>query len=316
MRIGSTVGSNAKLYSKLPLIWSDGPIRVLSIDVYPDLQNTIHANYKDRKTRIENILKVWSTRSLSLLGKVLIINTLVVSQLVYCFQCLPTPDNNYLREIDSMVRDFVWNGKKSKISMSRLKYGYLQGGLKLVDLKLKAHSIKFSSYNRLYDLLNGSGLIKRITSCIVNVPVGSLRSANLSPKYVAKKIERCKGYRYLLDVNKAWYEHRFEEPNSRVQVLDQPLWYSEHIQIANNICCPQDPLAHEPKLLCDILDCTTNKPVKYQEFKTRFPKSKVSFLGLLSLQAAIPRIWYRLLKIEGAGGEPKVRKIEKNQSKA
>ena len=121
MRIGSMVGANAEIYTKLPLIWSDGSIKVLGVLFYPDIVKTTKENFAAKFEKIQSISKVWSQRSLSLIGKIQIVNTLMVSQLLYIMQCLPSPGKIFYDQCNVAIREFIWDKRKSKVSLERLQ---------------------------------------------------------------------------------------------------------------------------------------------------------------------------------------------------
>ena len=80
---------------------------------YEDL---IKLNYDEKKAKIKiNIIQSWSKRSLTLFGKVTIIKSLIVPQLTYLLSVLPNPEQNYLKDIDSLIFNFLWDNKPSKI---------------------------------------------------------------------------------------------------------------------------------------------------------------------------------------------------------
>ena len=67
-RIGSIRYSNAKFYTENPIQWSD-KINVLGVDIGPNLQ-LLNMNYNELIVKSQTILDTWSSRSLSLIGKV------------------------------------------------------------------------------------------------------------------------------------------------------------------------------------------------------------------------------------------------------
>ena len=77
---------------------------------------------------------------MSLIGKIQIINTLIVPHLVYSMQSLPAPGKEFFHKCESLIRQFIWDNKKAKISMCRLQQEYDKGGLRLVDLQIKDQS--------------------------------------------------------------------------------------------------------------------------------------------------------------------------------
>ena len=108
MRIGSLVGTDAKWYSRFPLIWSDGPIKILGVNFFPKTEETVQTNYQNKLEKVKNILKVWTNRSLTLIGKVQIVNTLALPHLLYCMQCLPSLSKKIISEYEIIIKEFIW----------------------------------------------------------------------------------------------------------------------------------------------------------------------------------------------------------------
>ena len=79
---------------------------------YEDL---IKLNCDEKKVKIKNIIQSWSKRSLTLFGKVTIIKSLIVPHLTYLLSVLPNPGQNYLKDIDSLIFNFLWDNKPPKI---------------------------------------------------------------------------------------------------------------------------------------------------------------------------------------------------------
>ena len=116
LRIGSLHNTDAAFYSELPLQWSDGPVKVLGIWVTAQIGEMAKINYDSLLTKITNICKIWATRSLTLLGRIQIINTLVIPNLIYRLQVLPSPDKEFYKRYEQLVRNFFvgkWQGQDS-----------------------------------------------------------------------------------------------------------------------------------------------------------------------------------------------------------
>ena len=78
---------------------------------------------------------------LTLLGKITIIKSLVVSQLVYLLSPLRS---NYkvLNEINELLYTFLWNGKGDKIKRKVMTNDFGVGGLKMIDISSFNKSLK------------------------------------------------------------------------------------------------------------------------------------------------------------------------------
>ena len=84
--------------------------------------------------RIKNILNSWSVRRLNLLGKITIIKTLAVSQIVHVLTSLQT-HQGALKEINTLLYDFLWESKGDKIKRTQMINDYDKGGLKMIDIQ-------------------------------------------------------------------------------------------------------------------------------------------------------------------------------------
>ena len=93
--------------------------------------------------------KLWKQRGLSLKGKVIILNALVGSLLVYRMQVLHTIDKNMVIRLNKIIEDFVWNGRKPKLKLLVLQQSTRQGGMGLFNLILKDKSLKIAWIKRL-----------------------------------------------------------------------------------------------------------------------------------------------------------------------
>ena len=117
-------------------------------------------NYKKRLKIIDDLLKSWKSRYLSLKGKVTVINSLALPKILYLASVIHTP-NNVIKELQSLVLDFLWDGKPPKIAYkTRIQPiesggggggggGGRGGGLKLCDVENKIMSVKVSWVKKL-----------------------------------------------------------------------------------------------------------------------------------------------------------------------
>ncbi len=108
--------------------------------------------YKDNITnkivKLERQLDIWRSRQLSLEGKILIVKTYGISQLVYSMQSTIVKKVD-LTKIEDIIFRFVWNIKKSnklscgKINRKVMKAGLDKGGLNAPDIEIINKAIKY-----------------------------------------------------------------------------------------------------------------------------------------------------------------------------
>ena len=109
-RIGSLKHSDSAMYSIDQVKWSNKDINVLGITIAHD--NIIEKNYANVVQKAKETLNAWYNRGLSLIGRVQVVNTLIASMFVYKMMVLPCIPPNIVKNMDNVIRDFLWKGKK------------------------------------------------------------------------------------------------------------------------------------------------------------------------------------------------------------
>ena len=74
----------------------------------------LRSNYDERIGKIKNVIEIWQFRRLTLLGKMTLIKSLLVSQLIYILTPLPTY-TNALQTVNKLLFEFLWDSKGDKI---------------------------------------------------------------------------------------------------------------------------------------------------------------------------------------------------------
>ena len=142
--LGPLRDTDAKFYTMKQLFWSNGPIKILGLYYHPDWKIMHYENYDRTLLKMRELLDNWLYRSLTIPGKIVIINFLISSLLIYKFMSLPSPSKEFFSEYKRMIIDFLWSKKTPKICYNKLVQSYKSGGLKLVDLALKDRALKAS----------------------------------------------------------------------------------------------------------------------------------------------------------------------------
>ena len=130
------------------LDWTHGNITTLGVVISGNESDHYILNYKKMLKIIDDLLKSWKRRYLSLKGKVTVINSLALAKLLYLTSVIHTP-NNVIKELQSLVLDFLWDGKPPKVAYKTLIQPIERGGLKLCDVESKIMSVKVSWVKRL-----------------------------------------------------------------------------------------------------------------------------------------------------------------------
>ena len=83
--------SDAKLYLSKPIIWTEEPLKILGVWIYTDIQKVMKVNFDAIVKKLYNVTKDWQHRSLMVLGRILIADTLLTSKFQYKLWCLLSP---------------------------------------------------------------------------------------------------------------------------------------------------------------------------------------------------------------------------------
>jgi len=110
-------------------------------------------NVSDKLDKLKDKLLAWQFRGLSLGGKITIVKTFGVSQLIYTMQACHYAASDVER-IEAFVFKFLWSKNcnislaPDRISRTTMKQNYEMGGLKVPDLKNLDYALKLKQFIR------------------------------------------------------------------------------------------------------------------------------------------------------------------------
>ena len=140
--IGSLTNSNAKLYVSREFQWMTEPLVILGLEVSNAENQMCDNNYSELIKKAENVLHCWQVCSLSICGKIQVLNSLVASLFVYRLSVLPCFTQNMLNRLDKMFNSFIWDDKRPKVKLETLAAPKDNSGLGLMNMKVKDQSLK------------------------------------------------------------------------------------------------------------------------------------------------------------------------------
>ena len=173
--------------------WPRDPIKALGIFFSYDSLAATELNFIEKIRNLEKTLNSWKRRNLTLLGKINIIKTLGLSKLIYNTSVLVIPEQ-LIKEINSIIFNFIWDGKPPKIKKSTIIGERKRGGLKMTDFNIFNKALKVAWITRIksehvasWKIIPNAALKKYgglhfLTKC--NYDVNTLQVGNLPPFYV------------------------------------------------------------------------------------------------------------------------------------
>ena len=118
-------------------------IRILGVHFSYNHQLGLEKNFMDSIKKLQDVIKVWNMRCLSLYGKITIFKMLALSKVLY-IACMSNISPEILALIEETHKNFIWQNKRPKIKHASLISDYSKGGLKDVDIDSKFRSLRLN----------------------------------------------------------------------------------------------------------------------------------------------------------------------------
>ena len=186
-------------------------------------------SYEGIVNKIKGILKTWKIRDLSVLGKVIVINSLIGSLFIYKMNVLPAIPNQIINTVNDLLSKFIWKEKKPKVSFDAMCCKKEGGGLRLVKLKDKDKALKLQWVSVYHSFPN----IKAIANSFIDKHVTEMIwQSNLNKKGIKFYVK--KGF--WRDVITLWVDFNFNKPDNRSNVLNQKIWLNSNIRVNDHPC--------------------------------------------------------------------------------
>ena len=113
--IGDMHFQRRKIAAYKNISWPSHKVKALGVWLSTIKEESITLNYEEKKETISKTIENWQFRRLTLLGKIVVVKSLLVSQLVYIMSPLPTL-SGHLKDINNLLYQFLWDGKRDKLN--------------------------------------------------------------------------------------------------------------------------------------------------------------------------------------------------------
>lgn len=132
--------------------WKDGPDKPLGLSLVKKMKilgivfgtaNVDQDNWEPRVSKLEKSVSRWQSRSLSLIGKVLILNILGLSKLLFVSSILSPPRWVFDR-INKIIWPFLWGLRIETAARKSLISSVTEGGLGLRDFRTQGQASRLA----------------------------------------------------------------------------------------------------------------------------------------------------------------------------
>ena len=153
---GMWIGSKRHYKDKpFGIKWPDEPIKALGVYFTYDQKLLKEKNFIERLDSIKKLINIWSSRGLSIYGKVTIIKSFLIPKFIYVCSILPTPKAELLNELTKILSKFLWKGV-DKVTRASVVNEYEEGGIRMVDLECMVKSLRLAWSKRIFSGTNGT----------------------------------------------------------------------------------------------------------------------------------------------------------------
>ena len=115
-------------------------IKILGVHFWYNGTLKVQNNFLDTVKSIQQVLRLWNSRLLSLEGRIIISTTLAIFEIAF-FTVIP---NSLIEELQKIKKMFTWHSSSPKICHKTLSNNFQNGGLNHVDKSSKMISLHCS----------------------------------------------------------------------------------------------------------------------------------------------------------------------------
>jgi exonuclease III len=218
--LGANKNSNFK---PLGIAWKTC-IKILGINISYNKQEAIKLNFQTKLIKIKQILSIWAQRDLTIYGKILLIKSFALSQILHISSILPVPDK-FISDLEEIVYNFLWNGKQHKVKKHVIIQKYENGGQNMISIQDMITGQRLTWIQKY--LRRNNSYWKDTMESILNIDYLDifLQSNFCIPHRITEF------YRTVLQ---CWKNTRNDNIKSSEVIKEQYIWYNQHIKFNPN----------------------------------------------------------------------------------
>lgn len=229
--VGYGAVTKAPICPNYSIQWPKGYIEVLGIKIPNDPKTNIaNINYEEKFENIISRLNPWNGKGLTPFGRIHLIKSEMLSQLIYLMSVLPSPEQVFVKKLETVLFKFVWGGKRERIKRATLKAKYKDGGLQFPDLLNQSQSLKIAWIKKYMDADN---------TCKWKDVMHEKLSLNCTTTVfhcnsTAETLQSWLGNRFWEETCSAWYNIKKSDDSNGEVFLAQVILGNKNISLERN----------------------------------------------------------------------------------
>ena len=251
-------------------------------------------NFRHRLDNIKNILRLWMQRDLSLKGKITILRTLALAQLIYPLTMLEAP-LWATEEANFFFFKFLWGGKPDKVKRSAIVRKIEEGGMKMIDVHAMAMALKAKWVRKIYDNSTFKWC-NILSSYFTKLPLDKFLISSIDLESIP--VELPAYYRQCIFSFSQLQplEKDIADSGDVHLIRSQNLWQNRYIKINHKSVFYPHWYSVGITTIGDLLT-DNNQLMLSDEIAQKYNTKPPGFLEYLSLRNAIPYKWRAVLKL-------------------
>ena len=279
--IGSSKKSEIRYLKDRNFCWDPGIFKVLGVKFSTNIEQIPSLNYDNKLQEIQRLLNTWSKRMITPIGKICVLKSLAASKLTHLLTNLPDPPAVFLKALDKMFYEFLWDGKAHKVKKSIMCQNFEQGGLKMINIYTFLSTLKLSWLRRLqYE--------SDVRVILFSIYPDCHKIFLLGNEFVNVMINR-------MD-NKFWKDVllHFKKlctkciVKTKEDFVSERIFYNKNILVGKKTVYFRDWTNAGVGAIYDLVG-KNGKYLKFTEFREKFPELKINFLTYTGLISAIKK---------------------------
>ena len=146
--------------------WVRGQFTLLGVKFDTDLNKMVLDNYNSKLTEMKSLIKTWSKRNISVLGKITVVKSIILPKLTHLFISLPKPSDKLMKELETILFTYIWGSATDKIARKQIIKNYSEGGLKMQNLDYFIKSLKLTWIRKIYS--TNTPMLTNILSTLIS----------------------------------------------------------------------------------------------------------------------------------------------------
>jgi len=262
--------------------WPLKPIRVLGVYLSYNKDEALQVNFEDKIASLLKQLHWWKARKLSLTGKVLIVKALALSKFTLLASLVQIP-NHYITKVNSIIFNFIWNGKCDKVKRKIFIQNYQLGGMKMVDFKQVIAGAQLQWLTRYLNLEQNDW--KMFFDYFLNVEDPSLF---IRSNFALQDLPAIMPDHYR-ECLVQWQKLRMTQTDELIDFI----WYNKDIRINKKVVYCKNMFASGLWVIPDLFDDDSNV-IPFETWRARgvHISNYLLWRGLVQIALKLEKTWY------------------------